>query len=647
MKRLFFVLLVLASFNTFAQKKTTTANNVLGKEYHVSINGNDTNIGSAKQPFKTIMAAANKAMPGDVITVHEGVYHEEITPPRGGNSSKEPIVYQAAKGENVVIKGSEVIKGWKQTEKDTWVVKIPNTFFGKFNPYKETIHGDWFIPTPKDRKYLRGAVYLNGVWLMEAAKKEEVVNAAADAKNPLWCASVNADSTIIWAQFKNTDPNKELVEINVRPAVFYPDKPFMNFITVRGFTLEQAATNWAPPTAEQIGLIGTNWSKGWIIENNVIRYSKCVGLTLGKYGDKFDNNDTESAEGYVGTINRALAFGWNKGTVGSHLVRNNTISNCEQAGIVGSMGCSFSVIEGNTVFDIYRHRLFKGFEQGAMKFHGAIDMQIRNNHVYRGRCGLWLDWMAQGTQVTNNLMHDNECDVVLEVNHGSVLISNNILLSKGNFQMHSSGIAVVHNILGGGMTLTNYDARLTPYHKSHSTAIAGLHDNQGGDIQFVNNLFIGKANASQYAKSLLPITFDGNVYTKGTVRAIGSDKSANADAIDTDPNAQLKANKEQKSVEQHEVVNNEFDAIGNLSTEKEGVYLEINLDKDWLKQSRELVTTKTLHPAIIPNLPFENADGSPLLINVDYFGKSRNTTNPSPGPFEIKQSGIQKIKVYK
>ena len=54
-----------------------------------------------------------------------------------------------------------------------------------------------------------------------------------------------------------------------------------------------------------MGLIGTHWSKGWIIENNDISYSKCSGVALGKYGDEWDNR-AESAEGYVGTINRAL-----------------------------------------------------------------------------------------------------------------------------------------------------------------------------------------------------------------------------------------------------------------------------------------------------------------------------------------------------
>jgi alpha-N-arabinofuranosidase len=136
------------------------------REYHVAVNGSDANTGTLSSPYKTIMAAANKAMPGDVITVHGGTYRESIVPPRGGDSDKERITYQAAKGEKVTVKGSEIAKGWKKQQHDTWVLKLPNNFFGSFNPYKELIHGDWFWPKPKERKYLRGAVYLNGNWLM-------------------------------------------------------------------------------------------------------------------------------------------------------------------------------------------------------------------------------------------------------------------------------------------------------------------------------------------------------------------------------------------------------------------------------------------------------------------------------------------------
>ncbi|MDH7461738.1 right-handed parallel beta-helix repeat-containing protein [Chitinophagaceae bacterium 26-R-25] len=638
MKNFFTALFACSSLIAFAQNKSANSKPVKYHEYHVSVNGNDNNDGSAMKPLKSIMAAANKAMPGDVVTVHAGTYRESIVPPRGGNSDKERITYQAAKGEQVTIKGSEVVKGWQKQDHDTWMVKLPNSFFGSFNPYKERIHGDWFAPKPKDRVYLRGAVYLNDKWLMEAEKKEEVLNADADEKNPLWCATVEGDSTTIYAQFKNADPNKELAEINVRQTVFYPAVPFINFLTVRGFTMEQAATNWAPPTAEQQGLIGTNWSKGWIIENNTIRYSKCSGIALGKHGDEHDNKKGTTEE-YVETIKRALAFGWNKGTIGGHIVRNNTISDCEQTGIVGSMGCSFSIVEGNTIHDIFIKHLYEGAEQAGIKFHGAVDVQIRNNHIYRsGYWGIWLDWMAQGAQIKNNLMHDNNEDVFCEVDHGPILISNNILLSKVSLYVNSSGLAVVHNLIGGKLKVGFYDGRLTPYHKPHSTFVVDLHDNPGGDVQFVNNLFVDSADVSKYAKTYLPVSFDGNVYTKGTVRAISNDP--------------LKFNekgkyKEQAAVEQNALVKNDFDVALRLVIENVGVYLEINLDKKWLtEQNRQLVTTQTLKPAIVPNLPFENSDGSVLKIDADYLGNKRNAVNPSPGPFEILKTGKQTIKVW-
>jgi hypothetical protein len=476
---------------------------------------------------------------------------------------------------------------------------------------------------------------------MEADKMEDVID-AADEKNLLLSASVDSLTTTIWAQFKNADPNKDSVEINKRQTVFYPSKPFTNFITVRGFTMENAATNWAPPTAEQKGIIGTNWSRGWIIENNTIRYSKCVGIALGKYGDAYDNKSEEAAEGYVGTINRALAFGWNKGTVGSHIVRNNTIAWCEQTGIVGSMGCSFSIIQGNTIHDIHVRRLFDGAEMAGIKFHGAIDVQIMNNHIYRTNMALWLDWMAQGAQVKSNLMHDNGWDIFLEVDHGPILVSNNVLLSKTSLLMNSSGIAFVHNLIGGRTDVVAYDGRLTPYHKPHSTYVSALHDNPGGDVRFINNLFVSDGNSRQYDRALLPVIMKGNVYTKGSNQPMPADYFKKYGNLNDSMLAQLMNKHETGALEKQD-----FDAAVNLIHDRKSVYLEINLDKNWVnQQKRELVTTQSLGKAIIPALPFENKDGLPLIIDTDYFGNKRNTVNPSPGPFEIKQSGKQKIKLW-
>ncbi|MGZ4988970.1 MAG: DUF1565 domain-containing protein, partial [Limisphaerales bacterium] len=336
-------------------------------EFHVALIGDDSNRGTKKAPFRTIQRAADLAQPGDVITVHQGIYRERINPPRGGISDSKRIVYQAARGEKVEIKGSEAVKNWIKVQDDVWQVTLPNSFFGTFNPYADLIHGDWF--TPKGREHHTGAVYLNGEWLTEAAKLDDVLKPTG--KTPFWFAQVDKANTTIWAQFKAIHPNEQLVEINVRQTVFYPDKPGRNFITVRGFTLRQASTPWAPPTAEQIALIGTHWSKGWIIENNVISHSVCSGVSLGKHGDQYDNTSANTAEGYVKTIERAHAHAipWTKENIGHHMVRNNTISHCEQTGIVGSLGAAFSTVSGNTIHDIHVRNLFTGAEMAGIKFH--------------------------------------------------------------------------------------------------------------------------------------------------------------------------------------------------------------------------------------------------------------------------------------
>ena len=78
-----------------------------------------------------------------MIKVHEGVYRERVNPPRGGLSEDKRIVYQAAPGEAVEIKGSEVVTNWTKVQDDVWTVTLPDTFFGGFNPYSDLVRGDW------------------------------------------------------------------------------------------------------------------------------------------------------------------------------------------------------------------------------------------------------------------------------------------------------------------------------------------------------------------------------------------------------------------------------------------------------------------------------------------------------------------------
>ena len=45
-----------------------------GRELHVSPAGDDSNEGTPGKTLRTISEAARRAQPGDVVTVHEGVY---------------------------------------------------------------------------------------------------------------------------------------------------------------------------------------------------------------------------------------------------------------------------------------------------------------------------------------------------------------------------------------------------------------------------------------------------------------------------------------------------------------------------------------------------------------------------------------------
>jgi len=462
-------------------------------------------------------------------------------------------------------------------------------------------------------------VYLNEHWLTEAAKLDAVLAPAGDT--PLWFGKVDETNTTIWAQFKGVNPNEAEIEINVRQAVFYPAQTGVNFLTVRGFTMMHAATPWAPPTAEQIGLIGTHWSKGWIIEDCDIRYSTCVGITLGKHGDEWDNTSANTAEGYVKTIERAIEQGWSKENIGHHVVRNNHIAHCEQAGLVGSLGAVFCTISDNVIHDIHIRQLFTGAEMAGIKIHAAIDTEISRNHIYRTCRGIWLDWMNQGSRVTRNLLHDNNTceDLFVEVDHGPFLVDNNIFLSRRSLWDMSQGGAYAHNLFAGQIVHRPELGRETPFHKAHSTEVAGLLNIKGGDDRFYNNLFIGPSGLATYNKATRPVYAEGNVYLNGATPCASEASS---------------------------VVRAASDLGLQIAEEGESVSLHITLDRSWQIPHTALVTTQRLGLAAVPKAGYENADGTPLTIDTDYFGKERSAATPSPGPFENPGTGTLTLKVW-
>ena len=87
---------------------------------HVAPTGDNTQTGMASAPLRSIQHAAELAQPGDTITVHAGVYRENINPPRGGESDVRRIIYQAALGDKVEVK--------RRDEKETKIADLKELY---------------------------------------------------------------------------------------------------------------------------------------------------------------------------------------------------------------------------------------------------------------------------------------------------------------------------------------------------------------------------------------------------------------------------------------------------------------------------------------------------------------------------------------
>lgn len=641
--------------------------------------------GSLGTPFRRISEAAKIAKPGDEVLVFPGVYREYVNPERGGTEDA-PILYRSIEPLGAVICGAERIKGWTPYQGTVWTVRVKNSTFGAYNPYTTEVFGDWyFAPTVRHT----GAVYLNDQMLYEAESLEECI--AGEIYKPSWdpqgstfkwFSEQDGDETVLYANFHTQDPNREKVEINVRRRCFFPEKTGCGYITVHGFKIEKAATTWAPPAAFQDGMIGPHWSKGWIIEDCEITNSKCCGISLGKYYDP--ENDHYFTKKHLKSptqmerdaVCRGQYHGWLKENIGSHIIRRCNIHNCEQTGIVGRMGAVYSVIENNHIHHINNMQELGGAEISGIKLHAAIDVVIRRNHIHDCTMGVWCDWEAQGTRITQNLLHHNgrpayctwavggmeSQDIFVEVGHGPTLIDNNIMMSKVSLRFATQGVALVHNLMLGTFTCVGGGTswRYTPYHIRHRTEVAGFMTILHGDDRFYNNIFVQAHPVDAPAKQGDPgenervvgtWCFDDYPTEQEWLDQFDLDV-ARPDMgklekyhfghlpVWADGNAYFAGAKPWKK-EKDCCVKSEKPYF--MLVEREGqIFLDTDVAELIGAFRGGLVDSDTLGRAFEPDQRFEAADGSTIVFDSDFYGNHRGA-RVLPGPFATLDASMQPL----
>ncbi|MCC5931518.1 MAG: right-handed parallel beta-helix repeat-containing protein [Cyclobacteriaceae bacterium] len=579
-------------------------------EYHVSKKGDNNNPGTREKPLLSIQTAANHARPGDTIIVHKGIYREKIIPPNGGESALKPIVYQAAPGENVSIRGSEQIEEWVIHEDNVWMVELDNAFFGNYNPYNINLSGSWLS---YGSKHHVGEVYLNGLAFHEKFSLEEVKRLPNS-----WFSIVDNNTTRIWANFGWADPNKNLAEINVRECIIFPEKQGLKHIVIDGFEIRHAASNWAPPDQLQKGAIGTRFGYGWIIKNCRISDVKNVAISIGAVKDYHWDREYYSkpiSDGqYLPDID----------SFGHHLIINNSIVRCGQAGIVGTWGCVGSVIENNYISKINFKNEFGGAETAAIKLHFPIDVIIRNNYckgvagLQHRTKGIWLDWGVQNTRVTGNVITDYQSEgFKLEVGHGPIIIDNNLFLNSEIVQWGDAGL-FMHNLFYYCTFTFKNDERIVPYYEPHSTKEAGRGMTLNNYDQYHNNIFIGNGLDGMSGKQI-GTRFNHNVFLEGAQKNKDQDHESIVDAIQT-----------------------EFDFQKGSHPQTIGFKVGDKL----FAQVYPLITSEYIGVLPVPKMSMKKSDGSTLDIITDYLGNPIEKDSVMPGPFQNIRSDRNLFEVW-
>ena len=570
--------------------------NLFSKTYYVSSNkGNDRNIGTLQQPFKTIQKAADLLTACDTFYIREGTYRELLQPVNTGISENKRIVYKAYPGENPILTGSERIDSWTSHEVNLYKAVINNSFFGSYNPFSINFYDPngwlWY-----GTELHLGTVYIKGEAYIEKRSRAEV---SANPKS--FYVEVNNVTTTIWINYSGSaNPNIDLTEISVRPNVIKPKyRGKCNFITINGLTIHHGSTNWSSNEGVFSGLIDINAGGWWTIRNCHISDGRTCGVQAGM-------------------------------SQGHHVIINNLIERFGQCGLVGNNGGWFaSLVEGNIFQDINVRDEFGGAETAAFKAHNVVDLTIKNNifrriNVYRNgwAFAIWIDWRNQGNRITGNVFSDlkNTAAIEIECDHGPTLIDNNIFALSSDSAIavkhNSSNVIVAHNLfinaINGHYSTNNYQK----WYKPHTRTIES-----GDTISIINdksynNIFIGGNNNMPLRTSY---ACDYNVYLQGAAKCSWGDTNSHSNP----------------------------DYVANVTVENSDSSTTVffSADKETVSMKCPLISNSFIGPCDPTGQSIEKNDGSPVLIDKDIRGFPRNMANPNVGPMENLTSGMNSLTI--
>jgi parallel beta-helix repeat protein len=393
----------------------------------------DANDGSYKRPWKTVAHAAKVAIAGDSVTVKDGIYRESIEVTNSGTASR--LITFKASGKNVVVKGSDVVTGWKLWKgriwkKENWDVNSQQVFVDE--KILDQIGGNPFYSPDRLPAVGRGVGDLTPGAFYYDSKGKTLFIRLRDGDNP----------------------NRHKIEVSVRPWLFLVREN--NYIKLEGFTFQHSnttaviKTGWPAVNISGDNCIAENNRISWcdftglggagndlIIRNNISNYNGNSGMGFSGRGILMDGNIT-NFNNYRKFNPEWHAGGVKNGNFVNSIIRNHVAQENIGSGIWCDINCSDVVIESSMAqknegmgifYEISKKGLIKNNIVSENKLHGIYisasqDCLVLNNLAYANMRGIVLHgvprtefgqrYLLQNNLIENNIMVNNtNADLVL------------------------------------------------------------------------------------------------------------------------------------------------------------------------------------------------------------------------------------------
>ncbi|MGI4790888.1 MAG: right-handed parallel beta-helix repeat-containing protein [Janthinobacterium lividum] len=419
----------LASLLALAASLLITVN-ARATDYFVAPAGSDTHAGtSLAAPFQTITHAVQMAGPGDSVLIRGGTYREQVD--LGGSRCGlpgQPLTIRNYKEETVILKGSDVVKGWTLDHKAVWkktgwTVNSQQVFadgrplqqIGAEDPFEtdKVDTGDGtgapdlrLPPTGKDlNDVMPGSFYYDG------------------AAHVLYCEMSD-----------KSDPNKHLMEASVRHTVLTGYGK--SYVNLHGLSL--VACN-GTSEGDYSGVLQTDGSH-WTIDACTFQYGDFCGVRLGGT-DHVIRNCHILDNGDVGInlsgSDSAHSFGVWQNRPPQHILLDAL------------------VVTGNN----YRH-FDEAWHSGGIKvIPSARDVTVRGCKVSNNRgTGIWFDTDWGNIVIEGNFVYKNDAGIAYEISRplpndgfGAMIRNNRVIENKGQgiYVSASQGAVVENNTCSG------------------------------------------------------------------------------------------------------------------------------------------------------------------------------------------------------